>query len=365
MPVIDELLKIPPFSLDGTEKQNVFFPALLETMQFHLKSSLSYRKWCESNNFKTEASANIVELPFVPVEVFKEFDLITVKENEIVDIRHSSSTSSGIPSLVKRDPITLKRYSQSRNAVLDSFCPNSHKIQIGVIEDPEKNPNRHLSANLVVSVMASRAGQGQTHYIAVNNNGKVQVDVDRFLKLLEQHGDRISLIFGHTAYIYLFLIEVLRSRNIKLNLSNTTMLFGWGWKKYKDQAVPMHIFRKGITDILSIPTHSILDMYGFAESNTLYLECSEGFRHVPLWEEVIVRCPKTLTPIGHGKEGLLQFLSPIPNSYAGSSVLVDDIGISYHGRSSCECGRKGSRFKVIRRANAEEVIALKKLKEGF
>ena len=48
---------------------------------------------------------------------------------------------------------------------------------------------------------------------------------------------------------------------------------------------------------------------------------------VPKISKVIVRDPYTLEVLNDGKEGLLQFLNPIPYSYPGLSVLTDDLGI--------------------------------------
>lgn len=361
--IIDELLKKDPFSLCNQGKKEGFESALYETLKQHLEGSPEYKRWCESQGFK-DFNGSIDKIPFIPVQVFKERDLVTVKESDIIDIRHSSSTTSGVPSLVKRDAITIDRYKQSRNSALSAFCTSNKNVQIGVIEDPDENPNPNLSANLILFVIASRTDQDKTFYVVKDNNGEKEVDLDKFLNLINIHKNNISLIFGHMAYIYLFLIEGLKKRGITLNLSDVTMLYGWGWKKYADKAVPTDVFRKSIQEVLGIPQKSILDMYGFAESNSLYLECSEGFRHVPLWDEVLVRCPKSFQVVKDGEEGLLQFLSPIPNSYPGASVLIDDIGLAYH-EGVCKCGRKGTKFKLIRRANKDELIAFRQLADSF
>ncbi len=361
---IDLLLSNNPFK-KNKETEFLFLSALNNTIQSYYSFSDLYKNYCKQQKVNI-ASGNITieNIPFIPVQVFKHSDFLTVDSKNIIDVRHSSGTSSGTPSSVKRDKITLERYKKSRNAVLNNFCQNDNKIQIGVIEDPELNPNPYLSANLVISVIESRAKDGDTFYIASSKDGDIGVDVDYFLELIQKNQNDISIIFGHTAYIYLFLIKELQRRHIKLNLSHVTMLFGWGWKKYIDKAVSNDVFYKSINDTLGISSDNILDMYGFAESNTLYLECKEGYRHAPIWEDVLVRNPKTLEVCSDREIGLLQFLSPIPNSYAGASVLLDDLGFSERNMR-CKCGREGTRFKVIGRASDKEKEQFNNLTESL
>lgn len=363
--LVDDLLLQSPYCLDEKEKRAVFLPALEETMLYHLDSSLPFRHWVKNRGARIGKSVDITEFPFVPVQVFKEKDLVTVGENEIVDVRHSSSTTSGVPSLVKRDSVTLKRYRLSRNSTLNNYCSVSEGVQLGIIEDPDENPDARLSANLILHVIASRAAKGQTYYVVRRNGSEVEVQVQKFLDLVDQFNGNLSLIFGHLAYIYLFLIAELNALGVKLNLPNVTLLFGWGWKKFADKAVSLDVFRQGVHSTLGIPPSSVLDMYGFAESNTLYLECPAGFRHVPIWEEALARCPKSLKPVADGQEGLLQFLSAIPRSYAGASVLVDDIGFVLRAGNPCPCGRKGTRFKLLRRSNSDEKAAFNSLSAEF
>ncbi len=349
---IDSLLEMKPFR-KNEETGALLLSTLHGVVRSHCSSSSLYKQYCRMQKEKVlNGGEGIEAVPFIPVQAFKHLELLTTDANNIIDTRHSSGTSSGTPSSVKRDKVTLDRYKKSRNAILNDFLKSNNKMQIGVIEDPELNPNSYLSANLVVSVIANRT-DNNTFYVAATKENNIEVDVDYFLKLIRENSDNISLIFGHTAYIFLFLLKELKKRNIKLELPHITLLFGWGWKSYIDSAVSNDVFCKTISDVLGINPENILDMYGFAESNTLYLQCREGYRHAPIWEDVLARDTETLNTCKDGEIGLLQFLSPIPNSYAGASVLLDDIGFSERN-VKCDCGREGTRFKVIRRASAEE-----------
>lgn len=351
---VDQLLILQPFSLKRKDKDRLLLPALLESVDLHRQRSPAYRTWVA----RTGEPCRLEDIAYVPGNAFKQVDLATVPDTDIVDIRNSSSTTSGVPSVVKRDRLTLERYKRSRNAVLNHFCgKGAGGFQIGVIQDPCIHPNPRLSANLVVQVIAERTAPGATVFVIEDVDGEARLDFDAFLRHVQKHQEQLSLIFCHTAYLYLLLITELKRRNLHLQLSKTTLLYGWGWKKFSAQAVSNDVFRHEVEEYLGIPAPAILDMYGFAESNSLYLECSAGLRHVPEWDEVLVRNPETLALVADGYPGLIQFLSAIPHSYAGNSVLTDDIGVKSPS-DLCACGRRGSTFRILRRATGPEVTAL-------
>ncbi|MEO5379080.1 MAG: hypothetical protein H7832_15065 [Magnetococcus sp. DMHC-6] len=360
MNLTDNLLTLPPFNFSDVDRKKLYWPAVIETFKHHESKNEIFQSLCQQSSWQPEGYESIIHMPFIPVQSFKQMELISVPHSSILDIRNSSSTSSAFPSVVQRDAVTLDRYRKSRNAVLDNYCQTRYPIQIGVIQDPKKSNNSRLSANLVVDVIESRSKSNHTYYVIEEQNETVIFDFKKFINLYHEYQDGIGLVFGHTAYIYLFLTLELKRRNKHLHLSNTTMLHGWGWKKYADKAVSHATFMADIQKFLGIPASSILDMYGFAESNTLYLECCAGFRHVPLWEDVLIRDPVSLEILPDGEDGLLQFISAIPMSYPGVSILTDDIGSKNH-EEMCPCGRQGVSFKVKRRANKEDTKAMEKI----
>lgn len=352
---LEDYLKFPPFDDVPYSSEDVLNKTI-GTIKEQCLGSRAVSEWFEV--IYKEKISGFDEIPFIPVEVFKYNDLITVPVEDVVDVRESSGTSSNVPSRVFRNRTTLNRYRKSREAVLNSFCNPDKSLQIAFTHNPELSPNPRLSANLVVSVIAGRNSNGSTKYMVSGDAESIVVDVDGFLEAVEKNKKNIGLIFGQTSYLYVYLIKELKERGIKISLPETTFLYGWGWKKYKNSAVSDEEFRKDIVEILGIKPENILDMYGFAESNTLYSVCEYGWRHVPRWERVVVRDTDTLECLPNGREGLLQFISPLPNSFPGCSLLTDDIGV-VRDLESCQCGRKGQSFKVLRRAEGDELNAMR------
>ena len=100
-----------------------------------------------------------------------------------------------------------------------------------------------------------------------------------------------------------------------------------GWKKLEDLKISPKRLVSQCREIFGVEGGDVVDFYGFTEqAGMIYPTCEAGQRHVPVWGEVIVRDQMSLKPLPPGKEGLLQFVSPIQTSYPGHSVLTEDVG---------------------------------------
>ena len=110
---------------------------------------------------------------------------------------------------------------------------------------------------------------------------------------------------------------------------------------------------------MGYPPTDVIDVYGFTEQMGLnYPDCEYGWKHIHAYSDLIVRDELTHKPIYNGKQGLLEFLSPVPHSYPGNVVLTDDIGILES--TTCKCGKagKGLKFCVEQKKRRSEVVEM-------
>jgi phenylacetate-coenzyme A ligase PaaK-like adenylate-forming protein len=99
-----------------------------------------------------------------------------------------------------------------------------------------------------------------------------------------------------------------------------------------------------------LPAGSIVDIYGFTEQlGVIYADDSQGVKRAPTYAEVLVRDPRTLEVVPDGAVGLLEFICPLPHSYPGIAVLLDDMG-----RIISRDGEQGTGFEVLGRAEQAE-----------
>ena len=127
---------------------------------------------------------------------------------------------------------------------------------------------------------------------------------------------------------------------------NTKLVTFGGWTLPNGQMISSPHFRSAIGRILNISEQNIRDMYGFTETDSVFAECEHHRMHVPPWVEVIVRDVETLKPKKIGEKGIFQIINPMPFSYAGVSILQDDV-IRILPEDQCPCGRHGKTIEVF------------------
>ena len=71
----------------------------------------------------------------------------------------------------------------------------------------------------------------------------------------------------------------------------------------------------------------------------IYPSFGEGYKTTSIFSDVIARDPVTFVTSQRRKEGILEFISPLPYSYPGLAITTDDLGIVENFR-----GDKNSEF---------------------
>jgi hypothetical protein len=150
-------------------------------------------------------------------------------------------------------------------------------------------------------------------------------------------------------------IQVLMRRGRKFRLpAGSAVAHIGGWKRLADRRVDRNRFLEEVHATIGVPPERVFDFYGFTEQMGLvYGSAGTDPKIVPAFAEVIVRDPDTLLPAADGSPGLIQVLTPLPQSYPGISVLTEDVG-RIVGRGCDASGRHGTRFEVLGRAVAAE-----------
>ena len=180
----------------------------------------------------------------------------------------------------------------------------------------------------------------------------MRLDRDKLLSFLENISEESEvLLFGFTFILYAHVLKPLIDAGYKFNLPKMKIIHAGGWKKLESQKVSPAKLVKLCSECFGTSPENVVDIYGFSEQGgLLYPTCEHGFRHTPIWSEVICRDPLTLKPLPSGEQGLMQFVTPIQTSYPGHSILTEDMGYIV-GYDDCPCGRKGTIFKVTGRSS--------------
>jgi len=321
--IIDKLIEQNPYKYDFEKKNKFFIPSIKEAFEYHYKSNSYFKKWLDHIGFKGFYN-NIENLPFFPSAVFKHIDFNNKNNNN--KIIESSGTSAQKKSKISIDSITSKRQIKILSKILNELI--GYRKPYFIIDfSPEDNNNKIYSARYA-GMSGYLLGASKRIYCLRKNDDKEKLDYQNFRKILSNYinDSKPIVIIGYTYMIYKFIID--SDDNLFPNLpKNSKIIHFGGWKKMYDKKITKKVFNKILSQSFNLRINDIIDIYGFTEQlGTVYPSIGNSGNKVPIYTNVIVRDPDTLKPVKDGEVGLLQFLSPIPNSYPGISLLNDDMG---------------------------------------
>ncbi len=350
--MIENLVSLEPFSLHEPEKRPVFLRAMQEAILFHYNNCENYRNFCKKRGFEPAGDFSIQDIPFLPVDVFKDVKLISVPAKDIHRTVHSSATTTGTPSSVYLDETSMSRQTRTLNSIISNFIGEERRDFIFI-----DSPNTIKS---VVGELSSRATTmrgllpfSRKSFFVLND--KLEPDEEALGKALDELGG-LPTIYGFTYMIYEF---VKSDPRIRKRLSKKTkgciVLHSGGWKKLTELQVKKEQFNREVSDFFSTSPGNVIDMYGMVEHmGVIYPDCPCGFKHVPVYSDVLIRDVNSFELVADGKPGFIQLLSPIPHSYPGISIISADIG-AVMGSDDCKCGRLGKYFVFKHRAEKSEI----------
>ena len=90
---LPEWLKISPFSLNQQTKTAALTTALKELTVHHYHNFNPYRNILKAQGFDPDKIFSYIDLPFLPVNLFKKLDLVSVPREDIIKTMTSSGTT--------------------------------------------------------------------------------------------------------------------------------------------------------------------------------------------------------------------------------------------------------------------------------
>lgn len=342
------------FLLSQPEKEELHRKFLHEQIINQMKNSSFMAKFYNSFNFIPETISKPGDVPPLPVQMFKKFDLRTCTEDSVLRILNSSATTTGIPSKIFVDKPTSFRQTKGLTSITKNFIGKERKPYLVIDEDVNKGKKTVLTARgAAIRGFANFART--TTYIMDSINNNLFLNLERLQEFCEKYADQEILAFGFTYIIWTRLIEEAKKKGIKVHLPNLKLLHGGGWKKLLDKSVSKEIFKEEVAAFFGTSPNNIIDYYGMVEQlGVVFIDCEFGYKHVPDFAEIIIRDFYSMEEVPTGQDGLIECMSLLPTSYPGQALLTEDVG-KILGIDNCKCGRKGKYFTFVSRAEKAEI----------
>lgn len=348
----EELLEIAPYSLDQSEKKKILTKRLVELSRLHYEKCNEYRAISDSIGFNPDDIDDYEQLPFLPVRLFKELNLKSVNDEDIVKTMTSSGTSGQAVSKIYLDRTTSSNQQKTMVKIVSNFT-GSNRMPMIILDCPSVVKNRLMFSARGAGILGFSIFGSKKVYAL---DDEMNLDVEGLKAFLDQYQGQKILLFGFTFMVWQhFYKELLRLRDegITFDLSNGILIHGGGWKKLVNESVSQEEFHARLQDVCGL--NQIHDYYGMVEqTGCIYMQCECGHLHASIFSDVIIRDPQDFSVCPKGKKGIIQVASAIPESYPGHSLLTEDEG-EILGVDDCPCGRKGKYFKIYGRLQNAEI----------
>lgn len=342
-------LELGAYDMDASKKSTVLTTALLALTHWHQAHCPEYQKIVRKlqpslGEYKTQA-----DIPYIPVRLFKEFDLLSVDRSQVFKTLTSSGTSGQQVSRIYLDRYTAGIQTKTL-AKLVSDVVGKKRLPMLVIDTPGVLKDRAAFSARGAGILGfSMFGQDVTYAL----DDEMHLDLPAVEAFLSRHSGQPVLLFGFTFMVWQYFCQSLQSLGRVLSIPKGVLLHGGGWKKLQDQAVDNAAFRSTMFECSGVSR--VVNYYGMVEqTGSVFMECEEGHLHAPIFSDIVVRNPNDFSVQPHGHSGIIETLSILPRSYPGHALLTEDIGI-VHGEDDCRCGRLGKYFSVVGRVSKAEV----------
>jgi hypothetical protein len=345
---IAEALNTEPFDLCQTQKSEFLSEKLSDLTRFHYDHCNEYKKILNGLNFDPSTLCDYRNIPFIPVKLFKERELLSIPREQVFKLITSSGTSGAV-SKIFLDKETASNQQKVLVKIVSSFT-GGNRLPMIILDSPSVIKDRKMFSARGAGILGFSIFGSERIYAF---NDDMSINTAAIESFLEKHQHQNILLFGFTFIIWQHFYRELKKQNYRLDLSRGILIHGGGWKKFLDQAVSKNDFKESLYDVCLI--RKVYDYYGMIEqTGTIYMQCDYGHLHASKFSDVIIRNPKNFNECNVNEKGLIQVVSILPKSYPGHSILTEDEGVLL-GIDDCSCGRKGKYFEVLGRIKNVEI----------
>lgn len=344
-----QLWENSPFSMNREEKNRFYEEKLKEITVWHDTNCEYYHRLLHNFHFQPDGRHKVEDYPYLPVRLFKEYELLSVPKSEVIKTMTSSGTTGQQVSKIYLDRETSTNQTKALVKITSEFL-GKKRLPMLILDSKSVVKDRRLFSARGAGILGfSMLGSHATYALDEN----MELDFDVVEEFLEKYKGQDIFLFGFTYMIWQHFYKKLEQTGRKLDLSNGILLHGGGFKKLQAEAVDNETYKKELQRICGI--RRVYNYYGMVEqTGSIFMECECGRLHASNFSDIFIRNPKDFSICQKGEKGLVQLVSVLPESYPGHSILTEDVG-ELTGEDDCPCGRNGKTFVIHGRIKQAEV----------
>lgn len=347
--MIEDFYKYNPYELDKKQKSELLTNELISLTKTHAEKCEAYHNFLETINYDEKNVNRVEDIPFYPVRMFKEYDLLSIDCQDVFKVMTSSGTTGQRVSKIFVDKETAMIQQKVMIKILSDFW-GKKRLPMLIVDTPAVLKDRKMFTARGAAILGLQVAAKEMVYVL---NDDMSLNTEKLDAFFEKYPDQPFIIFGFTFMVWQHLYNNLLKTDKKYDMSKAWLMTGGGWKKLESEKISREEFKEKINAVCGI-VH-FLDHYGMVEqTGCIYAECEYGHLHASIYSDVIIRDYRDFSVCPVGTKGIIQVVSALPHSYPGHSLLTEDEGMVL-GEDDCPCGRKGKYIKILGRMKSAEL----------
>ena len=353
----DDMAGSPPSP--ASDFEGVFSRLALDLFALQFACNPSYRKLCDARAVSPDTVRDWCEIPAVPTNAFKEFDLTSLPPSKRIAVFHSSGTTEQRPSRHFHDAESLALYKVSllswfqchllpETAVGADVAPSADNKAVVLSLTPNPHLAPHSSLVHMFETIRSTFGSPDSTFVGkLDQSAAWDIDLAGLEKALSsaRSSERPVLLLG-TAFNFVRLLDDVASVDTELPPGSSVLETG-GYKG-RSRAMPKTELHQLIAQRFGVSPSSIVTEYGMSELSSQAYDWIAGGSHLagrvqrvfqfPPWARAQVVSPESGREVSEGETGLLRVFD-LANVRSVLAVQTEDLAV-----------RRGNGFELLGRA---------------
>ena len=300
------------------QSKDEFQELALEVFKFQFEENTTYRSYCDLLNIHYSDVKCINDIPFLPIEFFKQRTIVS--SNDLITHTFTSSGTTG--SIVSKHHVTdidvyIKSFTEAFNAFYGAF--NDYVILALLPSYLERNGS---SLVYMVDYLIKHSNHTESGFYLNNLH-------DLKTQLTQLDKTKKVLLIG-VSFALLDLVE-----DYEFELKNTIVMETGGMKGRRKELV-----RQELHDILKngFGVTTIHSEYGMTELLSQAYSMGNGIFNTPPWMEVLIRDPEDPLTLVNQASGGVNIID-LANYNSCSFIATQDLGKKFEDGSFDIIGR--------------------------
>lgn len=288
-----------------------FLEASLKTFRYQYDHVEIYRKFVDFLNINPDEVNSLVNIPFLPIEMFKNHQILD--KNVSTDLFFQSSGTTKM-NLSKHYIADADLYEKSIYKSFEQFIGKPEDfIFLGLL--PSYLEKQNSSLIYMVDFLMKKSDQPENGYFLYNHK--------ELFELLQQLKDKKVILFG-VSFALLDFLDTVKTLNLSVYGSHNLTVIETGGMKGRKEEMTKDELLKILQD--GFNTQKIYSEYSMTELLSQAYSLGNNEYECPPWMRVMIRNAED--PLAYEKEGRTGAINIIDlaNPHSCSFIATQDLG---------------------------------------